>query len=475
MRILVVSHHLPPNYRSGAELYAWQQCRWLLKEGHEVRAVTVEDIEARVPRLESRSEVYQGVPVERLYFDRLNYPNPLLVSHNNPEVKAWFETFLGEFEPDLLLVNACYLLGIGVLAAARQAGIPVVLTLHDFWFLCQRLTLMRPDGTLCDGKVTPEDCALCLAKDRRRFLLADQLTAGLVGKTFVGGAKAGWEPFKFLLGGSDKIETLAIRRRTLLAALEQVDLIIAPSQYLKKVFVANGFPAEKIHFCRYGLDTEKFVNLHSKKFVPAQINQKGINEKHLKVGYLGQILPHKGVDVLVKAVRLVQESNRDGERAAISLEVFGEMGRNLAYDAKLYKLAAGDPGIKFSGPYKPTELPDILMRFDVIVVPSVWLENSPLVIMEAQTARIPVIATNLGGMAEMVGHGENGLLFERKNAHDLAIQLQRLLNEPGLLARLSEHARPVKPQEQEFAELKPIYNEVIAKAPGRSGKSAHAV
>lgn len=462
MKILVVSHHLPPNYRSGAELYAWRQCQWLQKQGHEVRAVTVEDIEAKVPALEAHSEIYQGVPVERLFFDRLNYPNILLASHNNPEVKAWFDTFLAGSKPDLMLVNACYLLGIGVLAAARQAGIPVVVTLHDFWFLCQRLTLMRPDGTLCDGKVTPADCALCLAKDQRRYLVADQLTAGLAGKALVGGAKAGWTPFQNLLGGAGKIETLAVRRRSLLEALAQADRIIAPSRYLKKVFVDNGFPAEKIFYCRYGLDTERLANLTQDRSGP-DTHGDGLNgKKTLKVGYLGQILPHKGVDVLVEAVRLVR--GKGSSLAPISLEVRGELGRNPAYDAKLHKLAAGDSRISFAGPYNAADLPAILRKLDVVVVPSIWLENSPLVIMEAQAARIPVIATNLGGMAEMVRPGENGLLFERKNARDLANQLQRLLDEPGLLAKLSAGIDPVKSLDQEFAELGPIYDEVVAEA-----------
>jgi glycosyltransferase involved in cell wall biosynthesis len=352
------------------------------------------------------------------------------------------------------------LLGVGVLAAAKQAGIPVVVTLHDFWFLCQRLTLMRPDGALCDGKVTPADCALCLAKDRRRYLLADKLTGGLAGRALVSGAKAGWPLFENLLGGSGKIETLANRRRTLFDALGQVERIIAPSQYLKQVFVENGFPAARIHYCRYGLDTGRLANLE-RGHLEAKTNKNPPAVKQLRVGYLGQILPHKGVDVLVKAIRLVK-GNKE-----LSLKVYGEMGRNPAYDAKLLNLAAGDERIEFAGPYNAAQLPEILTRLDVVVVPSIWLENSPLVIMEAQAARIPVIATNLGGMAEMVRQGENGLLFARKDARDLANQLQRLLDEPALLAALKAGAVPVKSLDAEFAELSPIYAEVVTEAAGK--------
>jgi glycosyltransferase involved in cell wall biosynthesis len=463
MKILVMSHHLPPNYRSGAELYAWRQSGWLQNQGHNVRVVTVEDIEAAVPRLESRAEEYQGVRVDRLYFNRLNYPNPLEASYNNPEVAAWLKAYLADFEPDLLLVNACYLLGMGILEAARQAGIPVVLTLHDFWFLCQRLILMQPDGTICDGRVTPSDCALCLAKDQRRYRWADKLTGGLAGQALVAGSNKGWQPFQWLLGGSAKIETLEGRRRILMEALLQVERIIAPSRFLKQVFVQNGFPAEKIDYYRYGLDTERLTRLgQARAALAAQDSRRPAAGRSLRIGYLGQILPHKGVDVLVEAFRRVDQKVSGAAEA--SLVIYGALGRDPTYDARLKRLAGTDPRITFAGGYAADQLLAILLGLDVVVVPSIWLENSPLVIMEAQAAGLPVIATNLGGMAEMVRHEQNGLLFKRKDAPDLAQQLERLLTEPGLLAKLSAGVDPVKSLDQEFADLEPIYRQVVAEA-----------
>ncbi len=475
MKILVMSHHLPPDYRSGAELYAWRQCGWLQDQGYQVRAVTVEDIEAALPRLESRSEDYQGIRVDRLYFNRLNYPNPLEASYNNPEIAAWLKVCLADFEPDLLLVNACYLLGIGILEVARQAGIPVVLTLHDFWFLCQRLILMQPDGTICDGRVTPSDCALCLAKDQRRYRWADKLTGGLAGQALVAGSNRGWQPFQGLLGGPGKIATLGDRRRNLMEALLGVERVIAPSRFLEQVFVQNGFPAEKIYYCRYGLDTERLTRLgQARQKLTDRVGQAPDSGRPLRVGYLGQILPHKGVAVLVEAFRRMgQQGSGSGSGAAeASLVIYGASGRDLAYDARLKRLAGADPRIKFAGAYAADQLAGILLGLDVVVVPSIWLENSPLVIMEAQAAGLPVVATNLGGMAEMIRHEQNGLLFKRKDAQDLARQLERLLIEPGLLAQLSAGVAPVKSLDQEFAELEPIYQQVVSETQAKRLLSA---
>ncbi len=471
MKILVVSHQLPPKYRAGAELYAFRQALWLQNQGHLVQAVAAEDIEANVPHLEVRPEIFSGIEIDRIYFNRLSYPNPLRASHNNPEVLAYMEQKLRDFQPDIMLVNACFLLGVGVLEAAKKLGVPVVLTLHDFWFLCQRVTLMRPDGTLCDGKVTPADCALCISKDQRRFLLMDKYTGGLAGKALTTGAEAGWEPFKWLLGGSEKIQTLADRRHLLLERLAGVEQVIAPSQYLKKVFVDNGFPAEKILYLRYGLDTTQLEKIKGgersqESEVRSQNWETNIRQPTtpLRVGYMGQILPHKGVDVLVKAFRKL-------DAPTASLSIYGVMGRDPGYDALLYKLAEGDSRIKFAGAYQPDELPGILSNLDTVVVPSIWLENAPLVITEAQAAGLPVITTNLGGMAEMVQHDQSGLLFERKDVDGLAQQLRRLVEEPGLLQKLREGVAPVKSLDQEFSELLPIYERVVGNKTSENSKS----
>src|SRR5690242_19758237 len=102
MKILVVSHQLPPKYRAGAELYALRQAMWLQAKGHTVRAVAVEDIEATVPRLEVHHEEYLGLEVDRLHFNRLAYPNVLEASHLNPEITEWMEEFLREYQPDIM-------------------------------------------------------------------------------------------------------------------------------------------------------------------------------------------------------------------------------------------------------------------------------------------------------------------------------------------------------------------------------------
>ncbi len=91
------------------------------------------------------------------------------------------------------------------------------------------------------------------------------------------------------------------------------------------------------------------------------------------------------------------------------------------------------------GEYRNTEIVhQVFNHCDAIVVPSIWLENSPLVIHEALQARVPVITANAGGMAEYVRHETNGLLFAHRNPIALAEQMQRLVQDPAFARRLGE-------------------------------------
>jgi glycosyltransferase involved in cell wall biosynthesis len=129
--------------------------------------------------------------------------------------------------------------------------------------------------------------------------------------------------------------------------------------------------------------------------------------------------------------------------------------------------------VEFLGVYVESELHQVLRGLDVVVVPSQWYENSPNVILEALACRTPVIASNLGGMAELIQHGRNGLLFEAGNASDLAAQLGRLVEEPGLLDALRRGTGPVRSMDEEISELVGIYERAVGSRVASGASSLH--
>jgi glycosyltransferase involved in cell wall biosynthesis len=431
MKILLAVHHFPPRYSAGAELYAFRLARWLLAHGHAAEVVCVETLDAeRAASVEAERDIYEGVPVWRLHLGLQGAPANWIYA--NPMVAGWAAEHMRAERPDLLHLHSGYLIGAGVLEEAHRLGVPGVVTLHDYWFLCPRFTLLRGDGQVCvEIPADPAGCAWCLNLDQRRYRLPEQLSSGLAGRVWI-----------ILAGGAGRDEQAA-RRAYLREALARVDLAIAPSRFMAGMFRAI-VPAERLRVVRLGIETERLRGLG-----PIPMN------RMLRVGYIGQIASHKGVHLLVSAIRQLPSSG-----LPVSLTLYGGAA-NPDYERQLRKLAGNDQRIHFAGPFAHQHLAEILAATDVVVVPSIWYENSPLTILEAQAARRPVIAAAMGGMAELVRDGVDGLHFRPGDADDLARQIQRLRDEPGLLERLRAGVRPPPSIDDEMAELMEAYRLVI--------------
>jgi glycosyltransferase involved in cell wall biosynthesis len=172
---------------------------------------------------------------------------------------------------------------------------------------------------------------------------------------------------------------------------------------------------------------------------------------------VGTLAPHKGCDVLIRAFRRLP-SELDA-----TLDIYGNLERFKPFVEELRSLAGGDDRIDFAGPFAREEVGDVLSGMDVLVVPSRWYENGPGVIFEAFAAGVPVVATDLGGMSEFVRSEKDGLLFGLEDHDDLARQLRRLLEEPGLLERLRAGIRPVKTIQENVDELEALYGALLAR------------
>ncbi len=433
MKILLAVHHFPPRYSAGAELYAYRLARWLLANGHQAEVVCVEELDPRRPAgLAARREDYGGVPVQRLSLGMAGAPASWAYDH--ALINAWLHDHLERSRPDLVHLHSGYLLGAGVIDEAHAAGLPAVVTLHDYWFLCPRFTLLRGDGRLCaEVPADPAACAWCLKLDQRRFRLPERLSGGAAGKLWAA------------LAGSAGREAQAERRARLRQALGRASLVVAPSRFLAEIY-GDAIRAEQLLILRYGLDIS---NLTPTPLPP--------EDRPLRIGYIGQIAPHKGVHVLVEAVQRLPAAGRP-----LEVMIYGNPEQNPAYTQQLRRLIRDDPRIRLAGRFENSRLGEILDQCAATVVPSVWYENSPLAIMEAHAAGRPVIASAMGGMAELVRHGVDGLHFAPGDAADLARQIQRLRSEPGLLAKLAAGIRAPVSIDDEMMVLAAAYERIIA-------------
>ena len=186
MHVLQVSPHLPPRFLGGVEVYTQHLMRNLAARGHRVQGVAVDAVAAgQADGCAASADRADGIDVHRL---SLTIPasRPFHLLYDHPPTEAWFEQHLRASRPDVMHVQSGYLLGAPALAAARRPGTPVVLTLHDYWFACPRVTLLHPSGEICSGPEPPAKCAWCLTADRRRYRLVDALLLGRPSRPKIG-------------------------------------------------------------------------------------------------------------------------------------------------------------------------------------------------------------------------------------------------------------------------------------------------
>jgi glycosyltransferase involved in cell wall biosynthesis len=431
LKILIAVHHFPPRYTGGAEWRAYRTAEALQARGHEIRIVCVEHIDAGPQNgVAWEDDTYQGVAVRRLSFNQAAAPDPFRWEYDNPWIGHHLQTFLTEFCPDVFHLISGYLISGRVLQVANELGISTVVTLTDYWFLCPRVTLLRSNGQISTLPIDAATCARCLGEEKRRYRLPGRIVPGLMDHF--------WHSQK------TQIRNVEARMTFLRQTLNQVDVIISPSQFLRNIFIEAGVEPDRITFSRQGRDFPDLeMGLLTKTSAPK-----------LRVGYMGQITWHKGVHVLFDAVRRMPD-------APLAVWAYGDTIPFPEYTARLRRLAAEDKRLQLAGLYNRQEMSQVFHQLDVIVVPSLWYENSPNVILEAYAHRTPVVASNLGGMAEMVRDGEDGLLFAPGNADSLARQLRRLIDDPSLLPRLRAGIEPIKSLAQEMDELEAIYRRVI--------------
>jgi glycosyltransferase involved in cell wall biosynthesis len=253
-----------------------------------------------------------------------------------------------------------------------------------------------------------------------------------------------------LLGIRPGADEMAYRRKVLMNALNQADIILSPSEFLRTIFVEQGFDPAKILYSRFGLDTRHWLN-------PSDSEREASED--LRITYIGQLAPHKGIHLLVKAFNRLNFARRQAR-----LKIYGDPNIFPDYVESLRKIANSQVGhavVEFAGRFDNRQVAKILHQTDVVVVPSLWYENSPITIMEALTAGTPVITTNIGGMPELVTHNVNGLLFAVGDVRDLARQLQRMLDEPSLVTRLAANAQPVRMIDDEMIQILSLYERVM--------------
>ncbi len=433
MRVLKVIHGYPPLYNAGSEVYSQTLCRALAAR-HEVHVFTREEDPFR-PDDAFRSGFDPGDRRVTLHFVNVYRGRD---RYRHAGIDQNFAEVLDMVRPDVVHVGHLSHLSTTLVKEAAAREIPVVFTLHDYWLQCPRGQFVQafPEN--------PEDVwALCDGQDDRKC--AERCYQ----RSFSGAADERPEDMAYWSSWVGR------RMKNVREMVELVDTFITPSRHLHDRFKADfGVSTAKLALLPYGFDLERLGG------------RRRVAGEPFTFGYIGTHTPPKGIDQLLRAFgRLSTEARlriwgrpRDGTPAleAVALALPREQAAR----------------VEWCGEYRNEEIVrEVFDRADAVIVPSIWLENSPLVIHEALQARVPVITADAGGMAELVRHEENGLVFRHRDPLSLSEQMRRLAGDPVLAQKLGRRGYlsatgDVPSIEDHVQKIEGIYNAALARRDG---------
>ena len=387
MRILQANKFFYP--KGGADKYFLDLVGALQAAGHETAVFAMAD--AR--NLKTPFSKYFVSPVEFNgggLKDKLKIPGRMIYSL---AAKRKFALELDDFKPDIVHVHNIYhQLSPSILDAAKKRGIPIVMHLHDYKLICPNYRLFTRNRV----------CRQCLDK------------------------KSYWPCFFNNCYGSRGASFLAalemtIHHKWLHIYEKNIDLLIAPSEFMRRLVIESGWPENKI---------VTIYNPAPKIYAAAKNKNKDDRKEGDYILYFGRLAPEKGIMDLIQAVKAASR------QSIHKLHIAGD-GPEEALIRARFAAEIKSGLITLRGRLSGRTLANEITRARAVVFPSIWPENMPLALLESLAQGKIVIASRVGGLPEIITHKKNGFLFEAGNIKELETTIRTVFrSDPKILTKM---------------------------------------
>lgn len=481
----------------GVNIYQQTMAIAMIKRGYEVYSLSsgyaynfAGDIYLR------RGPDYQGT----INYEIVNAPNisPGFFNFATPltdvvenKVETLFQRFLTEIRPDIVHFNNIEGFSAQCLLLAQQQACKVIFSLHNYHPICNQVYLLYQDKSICTDFQHGRRCLTCIKPPPKHSELRKRkLTYHF--HLFPEGHIL-WTPLRFTIKMAKSIfltfkvlksiilsykerknsQTRPItslspsqhlpiedeqvqqvagavyekRRNDTIAILNQIDLILSVSYWVKKVYVEKGVDEQRIQICHIGSRIADLTPIYSPKSYQ--------NDDSINVIFMGIVSLPKGLPFLLNSLLNLD----DKLLAKIKLHIYARGINELTH--LLEPLSRRLGLLKLQDGYRYEDIPVLLQDMDIGIIPPIWWDNAPQVVFEMLAMYVPVIAAKIGGIPDFVRHGENGLLFEPGNTKDLLHQLTTVIVDPKLIGQLRQGITPMKTITEHANELENFYQTLV--------------
>ncbi|HSH02907.1 MAG TPA: glycosyltransferase family 4 protein [Anaerolineae bacterium] len=411
MHTLHILHQYLPEHIGGTELYAQTLTDQLHQRGHQT---TIFHRHSALGRGLRTRQPHPQLTIHATWDGFFSPTRRFLATFRSPHIHQTFIKILDQTPPDLVHIHHLMGLPYNLATELQHRQIPYIITLHDFWWVCANAQLITNDTQeICAGPDRFHNCARCALARANRTLPAPLIPLAA--------------------------QPLAQRNARLQTILHGAQNLIAPAHFVKQWYQQHGLPSDSITVIPHGLDISGVQ--------PANDTE----PRPLRLGYIGGISWQKGVHTLIDAVNQLPHPPE--------LWIAGDLNAFPDYAQQLQTSA--HKNTRFLGRLTRDQIWHMLAQIDLIVVPSVWYETFCFVISEAFAAGVPVIASDIGVLAERVHHGIDGFLFPPGDSTALSQQINQIQQNPAQLAHLQASITPVTTLEQHATAIENLYQQLL--------------
>jgi glycosyltransferase involved in cell wall biosynthesis len=440
MKICVIASGDYFSSYGGGQIYVKNLVKGLNAKGHKVIVISIkyDNIKKHEINIQNEKEI-KVIEIKIPYFFE-NKDIPMVLQSNIIKV---LEDVLLKIKPDIVHANGWKDTASLV---CKYMNIPCVITAHHGGIVCPNGMLMNENEKICNLSVSMENCTKCalhfVPGGKFWSPLIQKMPKNLrlkIAKFFKNKNNIPYitPSFQIPLAIDHKLKSIEVLKK-------YPDKIISPSKALAKALIRNGISENKIEIIPHGIRPLK------KRPLPLE------NKKVLRFGYIGRISYVKGLHVIIEALKMLPKELK------YELHIYGDAANK---DEKKYKsrliTKSKELPVIWHGKIKYSEIEKAYMSFDVMILPSIYLEAFGLTVLESFSVGRPVISSKCGGPEDIIRDGVDGVLIKPNNPKALAEIMEQFIKNPAIVKKLAKNIKGINTLENHINDIESLYQKIL--------------